>query len=130
MTIKARRAHAIAHPNRRNHIFKIIYYKNFMQNDMNSTFDLSHEDDQPLPLFCTRTDRCLDDFTPNCLELLKERVFENTCRSQSIELETISWEKAEEVYFSIGQDLIGIAIDFNLLYMEEPPTSCLRTKGL
>ena len=71
----------------------------------------------PPPLFCTRTDRCINDFTTKDLELLKERVFEKKCRSQSIELESITWEKAEEVYFSIGQDLIGIAHDFELLYM-------------
>ena len=92
--------------------------------------DLTHEDFQPLPFFCTRTDRCLDDFTPNCLELLKERVFEQTCRSQCIELETISWEKAEEVYFSIGQDFVSIALEFNLLYMEEPSTSSPYPRGL
>ena len=73
----------------------------------------------PPPLFCTRTDRCTDDFTLKCWELLKERVFEQTCRSQSIELETISWEKAEEVYFSIGQDLHGLGLEFELLYMGE-----------
>ena len=68
------------------------------------------------PLFCTFTDRCLDDFKPQCLELLKERVFEKICRSKSIPLETISWDQAKEVYFSIDQDLIAHAYEFGLLY--------------
>lgn len=93
--------------------------RRFMETD-NSFNELSEP-----PLFCTRTDRCLDDFTPKCLELLKERVFEKTCRAQSIELETISWDKAEEVYFSLDQDLFGYAIEFELLYYE-PPTWCLQ----
>lgn len=71
------------------------------------------------PLFCTRTDRCTDDFSPKCWELLKERVFLETCRAQSIEVETISWDKAEEVYFSMGQDLYSLGLDFELLYMGE-----------
>lgn len=74
---------------------------------------------EPPPLFCTRTDRCIDDFKTKDLELLKERVFVETCRAQSIEIETISWEKAEEVYFSIGQDLYSLGLDFQLLYMGE-----------
>ena len=71
----------------------------------------------PPPLFCSRTDRCINDFTIKDLELLKERVFEKTCRSQSIELETISWEKAQDVYLSIGQDLYALGLEFELLYM-------------
>ena len=69
-------------------------------------------------LFCTRTDRHINDFKTPCLEKLKERVFERMVERKRIPKQTISEEQASEIYFSIDQDFIGYAYEFDLLYMD------------
>ena len=69
-------------------------------------------------LFCTRTDRHINDLKTPCLENLKERVFERMVENKRIPKETISEEQASEIYFSIDQDFVGYAYEFDLLYMD------------
>ena len=78
-----------------------------------------YEDFEFPKLFCTRTDRLLDDLNMKSLEDLKGQVFIRECEKKGLDPSTMSWEQAKEIYEYIAVDLCSYALDFGLLYQQE-----------